>query len=229
MDLSGAEAWVATTEFMENFGFSGCVYGRRVLDRTPTEDDIRFSNQMLGWRDAYMEHKDYERDPLFIYAPDMPVTFFTGAAFVEDYPYLQQEDLAVIRRAETYGITSGIALKLSDGSNGVLKGWNLLGQHEKSEMIKLHADSGSLLLTCAALADQRIRLGETQKATSLSSREVDCLSLLASGLRNDQIGDRLNIKPVTVEMHLRNARTKLDARTREQALAIAISTGMVIL
>lgn len=176
-----------------------------------------------------MAHKDYERDPLFIYAPNMPVTFFTGAAFVEDYPYLQKEDLAVIRRAEAFGIVSGIALKLADGSNGIFRGWNLLGQFEKSELIALHAEIGSLLLTCAALADQRIMLGESRKTEVLSSREIDCLSLLANGLRNEQIGDRLNIKPVTVEMHLRNARTKLDARTREQALAIAISTGKVVL
>lgn len=62
----------------------------------------------------------------------------------------------------------------------------------------------------------------------LSPRERDCLIHLAAGLRSQQIADRLDIKPVTVEMHLRRARGKLKAATREQALAKAMSMGLLV-
>ncbi|MEM8794077.1 MAG: LuxR C-terminal-related transcriptional regulator [Pseudomonadota bacterium] len=56
----------------------------------------------------------------------------------------------------------------------------------------------------------------------LTDREMEALKWLASGLQYDQIGDRMNISVPTVTFHLQNARSKLNARTREQALAIAI-------
>lgn len=61
----------------------------------------------------------------------------------------------------------------------------------------------------------------------LSSRERQCLELLASGARNVRIAAAIGISENTVEFHLRNARRKLGANTREQALAIAVKQGWV--
>ncbi len=62
---------------------------------------------------------------------------------------------------------------------------------------------------------------------NLTAREQDCLVWLARGLRSDRIADKLNIKPVTVDLHLTNARKKLSASTREQAISIAIQMGLI--
>lgn len=56
----------------------------------------------------------------------------------------------------------------------------------------------------------------------LSSRERDCLQLIAQGLRVDAIGDRRVIATVTVELHLRSARRKLGAKTTAEAVARAL-------
>lgn len=69
---------------------------------------------------------------------------------------------------------------------------------------------------------------EMQNSVHLTDREIDCLVWLARGLRNDMISARLGIRPATVEMHLSNARRKLAAATREQALVIAIQLGLVV-
>jgi DNA-binding CsgD family transcriptional regulator len=53
-------------------------------------------------------------------------------------------------------------------------------------------------------------------------KEHDILSLLASGLRNDQIAHKMNIAEVTVRKHLLSVRKKLGAKTREEAVAIAL-------
>lgn len=61
----------------------------------------------------------------------------------------------------------------------------------------------------------------------LSPRELQCLSLLAHGQSNDGIAKEIGIRPPTVAMHLANARTKLKALTREHAVAIAVSRGLI--
>lgn len=61
----------------------------------------------------------------------------------------------------------------------------------------------------------------------LTRRERLCLDLLAKGHRIQVIAIMLEIAPVTVEMHLRNARAKLKANTTPQAVAIAIKNGEI--
>jgi DNA-binding CsgD family transcriptional regulator len=61
----------------------------------------------------------------------------------------------------------------------------------------------------------------------LTSRELECLQLLARGRSNDGISKELKISLPTVALHLRNARIKLGASTRENAVALAITRGMI--
>lgn len=61
----------------------------------------------------------------------------------------------------------------------------------------------------------------------LSPREREIISCLASGMRTDQIAHQLSVKPVTVHMHLKSARLKLGARTREQMMALAALRGLL--
>jgi DNA-binding CsgD family transcriptional regulator len=63
--------------------------------------------------------------------------------------------------------------------------------------------------------------------TQLTARERDVLELLAGGLRQEQIADRLEIGPATVRSHLRNATERLGAANSTQAVAIAIRRGLI--
>ena len=54
---------------------------------------------------------------------------------------------------------------------------------------------------------------------SLSDRERDCLAFLADGRRDQEIADLLGITQTTVRFHIDNARRKLGARNRTQAIA----------
>ena len=56
----------------------------------------------------------------------------------------------------------------------------------------------------------------------LSPREREILLMLADGLTGKAIATRLSLSPETVRTHLRNAMTKLRARTRVQAVAMAV-------
>jgi DNA-binding NarL/FixJ family response regulator len=60
-----------------------------------------------------------------------------------------------------------------------------------------------------------------------TSREREILALLATGATDNEIADVLALSPATVQTHVRNAKTKLGARTRAQAVALAITQGMI--
>lgn len=60
-----------------------------------------------------------------------------------------------------------------------------------------------------------------------SSRERQVLALLASGGTDRQIAEMLDLSPATVQTHVRNAKAKLGARTRTQAVALALRRGLI--
>ena len=64
-------------------------------------------------------------------------------------------------------------------------------------------------------------------AKPLSQREREVLRLLADGLRNEEIGQRLHIARETARAHIRSAMRKLDAVTRTQAVATALRRSMI--
>jgi len=60
-----------------------------------------------------------------------------------------------------------------------------------------------------------------------SAREREILALLAEGATDGQIAERLDLSPATVQTHVRNAKAKLGARTRAQAVAMALQRGLI--
>jgi DNA-binding NarL/FixJ family response regulator len=61
----------------------------------------------------------------------------------------------------------------------------------------------------------------------LNSREVEVLTLVAQGQRSAQIAKELGIAKRTVDFHLDNARIKLGAATRAQAVVKAVAGGVI--
>jgi NarL family two-component system response regulator LiaR len=59
------------------------------------------------------------------------------------------------------------------------------------------------------------------KLTGISSREFEVLELMAAGLSNQDIADRLFVSTSTVKTHVSNVLAKLDASRRTEAIAKA--------
>jgi DNA-binding CsgD family transcriptional regulator len=60
-----------------------------------------------------------------------------------------------------------------------------------------------------------------------TAREREVLDLLADGATDEQIAARLAVSPATVQSHIRTAKAKLGARTRAQAVALALQRGLI--
>ena len=70
-------------------------------------------------------------------------------------------------------------------------------------------------------------LVDPRRLATLTPREQEVLTLVGSGLANDEIAERLFVTPVTVKTHANRAMAKLGARDRAQLVVIAYETGLV--
>lgn len=60
----------------------------------------------------------------------------------------------------------------------------------------------------------------------LSDRELEVVRLIASGFNGPEIAEELRLAHNTVRTHVRNAMTKVDARSRAQLVAKALGDGL---
>ncbi|AGP51816.1 response regulator [Streptomyces rapamycinicus] len=61
----------------------------------------------------------------------------------------------------------------------------------------------------------------------LTGREREAVALVAQGLSNDEIADRLVISPLTAKTHINRAMAKLQTRDRAQLVVLAYESGLV--
>jgi DNA-binding NarL/FixJ family response regulator len=73
----------------------------------------------------------------------------------------------------------------------------------------------------------RSRIEEDAVEVGLTEREQTTLDLVARGLTNPQIAERLMISISTVNFHVHNVLDKLGAKTRTEAVMIAAREGLI--
>ncbi|MEA2445295.1 MAG: hypothetical protein QOJ12_2587 [Thermoleophilales bacterium] len=62
----------------------------------------------------------------------------------------------------------------------------------------------------------------------LTDREREVVALVAHGLTNEQIAERLVVSPATAKTHVSRAMVKLGARDRAQLVVLAYEAGLVL-
>ncbi len=68
--------------------------------------------------------------------------------------------------------------------------------------------------------------GEVVEEETLTRRETEILRLIADGLKNQDIAQRLSIAPSTVKSHFHRILAKLEIESRSEAVAYAFRTGI---
>jgi DNA-binding NarL/FixJ family response regulator len=75
---------------------------------------------------------------------------------------------------------------------------------------------------------QPLHTGIEKGLEELTNREREAVALVAQGLSNDQIADRMVISPMTAKTHINRAMAKLHARDRAQLVVLAYESGLVV-
>jgi DNA-binding NarL/FixJ family response regulator len=70
-------------------------------------------------------------------------------------------------------------------------------------------------------------LPSDEQLQELTPREREVMTLVATGLSNDEIAERLVISRATAKTHVSRALCKLDVRDRAQLVAVAYQAGLV--
>jgi DNA-binding NarL/FixJ family response regulator len=78
-----------------------------------------------------------------------------------------------------------------------------------------------------AFADRLTEPGPAADLDLLTNREREVMALVAAGLTNDEIAERLFVSSATAKTHVNRAMTKLGARDRAQLVVFAYESGLV--
>ena len=78
-----------------------------------------------------------------------------------------------------------------------------------------------------ALGEDKAQAETSPEAGPLSRRELEVVALVAAGMTNRQIADRLFIAERTAEGHVERIRNKLEVRSRTEVAMWAVEHGIV--
>jgi DNA-binding NarL/FixJ family response regulator len=87
--------------------------------------------------------------------------------------------------------------------------------------------AGLLALHPDALAPSRVGGAAVELGTPLTTREREIVELMAEGASNRVIASRLEISRHTVKFHVASILVKLGARSRAEAVAVALRRGLL--
>lgn len=167
----------------------------------------------------YRDRRFDRHDPFGKYCLTAPGSVATGADHLGDYPYLGDQEREVIRSAGDAGFRAGFSSVVRRDARG-WEAWNVGSSLARRDVEAIRRQHGRDIRL--ALLAVRGRLGGPA-VPILSARERQCLALIGDGLRIKSIARELGLAEVTVELHLRNARRKLGAKTRDQAVRLYLA------
>jgi DNA-binding NarL/FixJ family response regulator len=97
----------------------------------------------------------------------------------------------------------------------------------RDELIRaLEAVAGGGTYVQGEVAAPLAEVGVSQTG-ELSPRELEVLGLLAKGMENKQVARALGISEATVKTHIKSIFERLDVRSRAEAVAVGLRTGII--
>ena len=94
------------------------------------------------------------------------------------------------------------------------------------DQVQLHPEVARKLMSAVAAKEEPATASQAALPEDLTERELEVLRLIAEGLNNREIADRLVISAKTVKTHVSNILGKLHLEDRTQAAIYALRHGL---
>jgi len=221
------ELWALLHRHLDRFGIGRILYGAEATPQAGRTHDFMLSSydpafladkidQGLFETDEYVRASRFETQPIL----------WSETERLQDLPPDARRSLDL---DYDYRVLTGVTLPLPF-ANGL--GRAGIGLHAPdmawSEFDRLWEENQRTICAIVNAFDVTIRQSHAGEIFALSPRERECLLWLAIGQRQQQIAYRLGIHTKTVEKQIESARRKLKAASVAQAVAIALTYGLLI-
>lgn len=232
-DFSSAETWQRAVKLFEQFGPAWLSYGvvsrdgKRLIAYTSNlEDDFveYYTSNDLARYDYLAKNTVFSTDSVFS---------VIGKPIENDLYALDKPKLDAAQ--QKFGITASISQPFRDRGQCsalsiFLRSMDIFDAFPEDEVVRRFRVAASFFRSAYDFVSDPASYSDTvnfRRYGVLSQREREALSFLANGLQTEQIANQMGIKAVTVKKHFVSARQKLEARSREQAMASAIRNGLI--
>ncbi|SFP50426.1 DNA-binding response regulator, NarL/FixJ family, contains REC and HTH domains [Amycolatopsis arida] len=198
---------------------------RAILDG---EDDIAVVAEAAGGADACGLAREHRPDVVLMDVQMPEVDGLEATRRIAADPRLADVRVVILT---TYDVDDYVYGALRAGASGFL-----VKDTEPVELIhavRVVARGDALLAPSvtrrliAEFAGRVSRPAPSPRLNALTDREREVMTLVAEGLSNDEIAERLVLSPATAKTHVSRIMTKLDVRDRAQLVIMAYESAMI--
>jgi LuxR family quorum sensing-dependent transcriptional regulator len=179
------------------------------------------------WRNFYLQSGLMQRDPVISCLPHYNRPF-TWAELARDR-LLLKVGLEALERVREHGWSDGVIVPIPRGGTR----YGLVSLVAEAPTIIDETDKSLIALLAVSFHERARTLAPQQgfpvPPAGLTDREIACLSLIARGYTDREVGQQLGIAQSTAHEHFENAKRKLDASGRSEAVALGVSLGIIAL
>lgn len=176
-----------------------------------------------SWQERYAQLNFFRDDPTVLRMNASPFPF----RWSDNYAHASSGQKRTIAAMHELGMREGLAVPVH-GPQGVMAGVSIAARDQYDLSPR---DEGALHMASLYLHARMETLnaeGTSRPLRQLTPRERECLKWIAAGKTDWEISLILNISEQTVHGYVQNALTKLNARTRAQAVALAMISAQIL-
>ena len=231
------DTWSIIQSHFTDLGFDVVNFG--VIDTLTGLPRGFFTNMSDEWMRFYGE-RYAGVDPMVRYALEFDQDLLYCAETANKLPGLDNP-LAVemLNEVANIGLRCSYETPLRKNYTGQAVAFNLGSSMETNDFLPFFADIEEDVVLATSLAQSFTpkllfeRRGMKNwvplhdGVQQLTVRELETLNWLANGLRVDRIAEKMNVTNDTVNFHIKSIKQKLNAKTREHAVAIAFIENII--
>ena len=198
------------------------------IRRSNSKDTIWLENYPKSWAEAFVAHGLYASDPIHVASQNTNVGFLWSD--VSNIIKMSAHQRRVLEQAQREGLGDGFTVPahLPGVSNGTCSFGVKYGKAVPGDNLMMAQLIGAFAFE-AGRKIAALRAADDYEKPKLTSRQLECLTLIARGKTDGEIATILGVKESTVRDYVEEACARYDVRRRVQLVVRTIHDGQLTL